>query len=427
MLSVPRNTQALCKSSNPAHSRTPTWQGEHCSGQAIQTNHPRLERLETISNNTRSYPSNYQANTIHRPVCDTAQHPTANIHELETRPRGNRDKCLCSQLGTPTLPVHVSSDDSNRTSTSKAHKRKGTASYLNCSSLAIQTMVARPPISNGSTTHKTTSGHRPANRRNGEPSSSNSQQQDDTHGMRRIRDLLTARGIPEHASTIICRSWSLATLKSYDCAWRKLEHWCSQNDTNYLQPSLNDLLSFLVESFESKNSTSWTATFRSAISTILEVTQGSLIGKNALVSRLLKGMTNIEPKKPRYTNTLDVNALLTHLGLMQDTSLKDISHKTAMLLALTTASRCSELVLLNKSQMEIFPNKVTCHISGSKTWNKKIVKPLHIHRFPNNSSIFPLTSLERYISATETLRNNTTLFITLVKPHNSVSVSTVGR
>ena len=234
-------------------------------------------------------------------------------------------------------------------------------------------MVACPPISNGPNAHNSTSGARPTDRYDGESPPSNSQQQDDTPGMRRIRDLLTARGIPEHASSIICHSWSSATLKSYDCAWRKWEHWCSQKSTNCLQPSLNDLLSFLAEAFESKNSTSWIATFRSAISTILEVTQDSLIGKNALVSRLLKGMGNMEPKQPRYTNTWDVNALLTHLGLMQDTSLKDISHKTAILLVLTTASRCSELALLNTSQMEFFPNRITCHLSGTKTWNKKII------------------------------------------------------
>ena len=37
-------------------------------------------------------------------------------------------------------------------------------------------------------------------------------------------------------------------------------------------------------------------------------------------------MNNIEPKKPRYSNTWDVNTLLINLSQMQDTNLRSISH-----------------------------------------------------------------------------------------------------
>ena len=42
---------------------------------------------------------------------------------------------------------------------------------------------------------------------------------------------------------------SSATIKSYNSAWYKWEHWFSQNHTDPLQPSLNNLLTFLVQFF----------------------------------------------------------------------------------------------------------------------------------------------------------------------------------
>ena len=44
-----------------------------------------------------------------RTWCVTPKYPTANIHELETRSRSDRDKCVGSRLGTPSLSVHIPS------------------------------------------------------------------------------------------------------------------------------------------------------------------------------------------------------------------------------------------------------------------------------------------------------------------------------
>ena len=124
--------------------------------------------------------------------------------------------------------------------------------------------------------------------------------------MRSIRDLLIARGVSECSSTIICQSWRPSTIKSYSSAWKKWVTYCSLKGINHLKPDLYDINAFLTESVDSHKSKSWISTFRSAISTSLEVAQESDVGKNALISRLLNGMTNLEPQK--HVNIVNYNS-----------------------------------------------------------------------------------------------------------------------
>ena len=264
----------------------------------------------------------------------------------------------------------------------------------------------------------------------GEPTPPHRGQTNATLSLCRFRDLLINRGLPELACDIICKSWSQSTLKSYSSAWNKWESWCSNNQTNYLKPNTRDIVSFLTESFNTGNSTSWTSTLRSVISTLLEVTQGSEASKDPLISRLIRGMSNIEPKKPRYTSTWDVSILLGYLDHMKCESLKDISLKTVTLLALTTAARCSEIASLDTGYMESQPDQLTFHIYKSKTWNKRSMKPVCVHSFHENTNICPVNALRAYVSQTVPIRQVTTsthLFITTVKPHKPASTTTVGR
>ena len=80
-----------------------------------------------------------------------------------------------------------------------------------------------------------------------------------------------------------------------------------------------------------------------------------------MVCRLLKGAFNSRPPQPRYTETWDVAKVTRYIqskGCNADLSLKDISMKLAMLLALTLASRSSDLVRLTVKGVRFIPNGV---------------------------------------------------------------------
>ena len=70
--------------------------------------------------------------------------------------------------------------------------------------------------------------------------------------------------------------------------------------------------------------------------------EGIPIGKHPLVSRLFKGIYNSQPPQPRYSATWDVDVVIRQ-GENDDLSLKQLSQKLALLMALVDASRVSEL------------------------------------------------------------------------------------
>ena len=74
--------------------------------------------------------------------------------------------------------------------------------------------------------------------------------------------------------------------------------------------------------------------------------EGSPVGQHHLVIQLLKGIYNSRPPRPRYVCTWDVDVVVRHLRKLDsngDLSLKILSGKLALLMALVLASRTSEL------------------------------------------------------------------------------------
>ena len=86
---------------------------------------------------------------------------------------------------------------------------------------------------------------------------------------------------------------------------------------------------------------------RSAVSSTHAPLEGSPIAQHPLVSQLLRGIYNSRPPRPHYTCTWDVDVVVQHLKGLANLSLKTLSGKLTLLMALTLASRTSELQALD--------------------------------------------------------------------------------
>ena len=78
--------------------------------------------------------------------------------------------------------------------------------------------------------------------------------------------------------------------------------------------------------------------------------EGVPIGQHPLVTRLLKGVYNLRPPQPRYSDTWNVDMVIRHLQSLGNNSkltLKVLGQKLALLMALVEASRSSELHALD--------------------------------------------------------------------------------
>lgn len=193
---------------------------------------------------------------------------------------------------------------------------------------------------------------------------------------------------------------------------------------------------FLAIQFDKGLEYSTLNVYRSAISAFHPNIEGTPVGSHPLIRRLMSGVFNDRPPKPKYTETWDVNKVLEYLstrGENDNLTLKEITTKTAMLMALTTACRGSELQKMNPSLMNWEPNKVTIHFDQLTKTSKK-GKPnfqTTITRYPLDTAVDAMTCLQDYLEKTADIRTSKArsahLFLSFNKPHNPVQPCTIAR
>ena len=117
--------------------------------------------------------------------------------------------------------------------------------------------------------------------------------------------------------------------------------------------------------------------FRSAISAYHEPIGGITVGSNPRVSALLSGIFNSRSPQPKYTFIWGVKRViefLTTLPYDSDLSLKDLTLKLAMLLALTPAAKASEICFLDTRYLIKHNSGYIFHF-GKNTKTSKKGKP----------------------------------------------------
>ena len=124
--------------------------------------------------------------------------------------------------------------------------------------------------------------------------------------------------------------------------------------------------------------------------------------------------------------------VLTYLSnekLDQHSSLKSVRLKTVILLALSHPSRSVDILKLDISALKSSPERfafLPTNLSKQCRQGKPI-KEVFFPRFEANPDLCPVQSPEQYMSKTKTLKTQSLLFISLVKPHGPVTSSTIAR
>ena len=141
---------------------------------------------------------------------------------------------------------------------------------------------------------------------------------------------------------------------------------------------------------------------------------GIRVGQHQLVSRFLKGVFKSLPEN-------------NHL------SFQSLTHKVAMLMALTNADRCSDLAALDLCYRSFQGNGVKFIIPGlTKTRKNGPPMEAFYSAFPEDPKLCPVQALQCYEKRSRGLRpipQDTTknaLFISVRKPHKPVKPATIG-
>lgn len=258
-----------------------------------------------------------------------------------------------------------------------------------------------------------------------------------TDGMSFVRRQLRGRGVSSEGTEIIMASWRPGTLRQYKPHINRWSAFCNRWNINTSNPSVTDVLNFLTETFHRGVGYESVNTARAALSALGIMLEGCKAGSHPLINRFMRGVFNLRPSCPRYAETWDVQPVLQklrNLGPLPDLSLKSLTLKLVMLMALTQAARVQTLHLLLYDNAIVDKNSISLWLGGNiKQCRPEFnVRMLKFQSYMPDSSICVVTTLKEYLNRTENLRkefgrDNGKLLISLVKPHKSVSKDTVAR
>jgi len=145
----------------------------------------------------------------------------------------------------------------------------------------------------------------------------------------------------------------------------------------------------------------------------------------------MRGIYNSRPPIPQYCSTWDV---LKNQGDNQDLSLKELSGKLVILMAIVSANRTAELQALDLQFRSYSPDGVTFKLLTSLTKKRKVGAPLKecfFASFAHDSCLCVVQCLCVYEKATKNFRDikpgmAAPLFPSYVKPHKPVTSQTIA-
>ena len=144
------------------------------------------------------------------------------------------------------------------------------------------------------------------------------------------------------------------------------------------------------------------------------------VGKHFLVCRYLKGVFNKLKPVPKYNNIWPVDTVLDFLSLfwpLDQISLKELTLKLVMLIALTTGQRCQTLTFLDTSEQymqrneECFNFALTEHLKQDKPG--KVFGNLRLYKYPVRE-LCVYETLDYYLRATKKLRSSSKLLVSYI-------------
>lgn len=254
-------------------------------------------------------------------------------------------------------------------------------------------------------------------------------------GLSSVRKALTNKNISDRATDIIMQSWRKGTTKQYSTYLRKWETFCVERSLKPNEPSVSEILDFLLHLYDNGDGYSALNTARSAVSAIQVSTEGQTIGSHPLVCRFMRGVFNTRPSLPRYAETWDANMLLDYLIANPPSSkkyLRDITLRTVTLLSILSGQRVQTLQQLSVEGNCLKLNQDSCTVFAPGLLKQS--RPGN-HLAPLTFKCYPIQelcivcNLRGYLSATRDLRDSSTkqLFISHSKPYKAVTTSTIGR
>ena len=171
---------------------------------------------------------------------------------------------------------------------------------------------------------------------------------------------------------------------------------------------------------------------RSALSTFITV-EGMPAGQHELVKKFMRGVFNLRPALPKYTNIWDVDVVLKLMrkwAPVKYLTLKKLTFKLLTLLLLLTGQRGQAIHTLELKNIVVKKSKVMINFTQvlKTTRPGHHQSPIAISGYAPDRRLCIVTVLTEYLKRTRRLRKDTDrLLISTIAPHGGVSRDTISR
>ena len=206
-----------------------------------------------------------------------------------------------------------------------------------------------------------------------------------------LRQRYSSQNLSKQASDLLLSSWRQKSSQSYDSLCKRWISWCSERNSDPVSGPVEEVVNFLAQLYEEGYQYRSLNAYRSAIASMHMHIEEVSIGQHRLVSHLLKGAFHSRPPLPRYKETWDVSKVLTLLAgqnVSDECSLKMLSQRTAMLLALTRLCRSVDLTKLDLRGYRNTPEGAVFQPSSLAKQSRpgKYLKQFFFPRFSENTN-----------------------------------------
>ncbi len=159
---------------------------------------------------------------------------------------------------------------------------------------------------------------------------------------------LNTTGLSDSVIRTIQNTRASSTRSLYECKWGVFERWCATKHEIPFQCSVAVVLSFLQDLIDQGKAFSTIKVFLAAISACYIGFDNKTVGQHPLVCRFMKGARRALPVSKPISPSWDLGLVLDALSMspfepLDKVDLKILSFKTALLLALASAKRVSEI------------------------------------------------------------------------------------
>ena len=231
-----------------------------------------------------------------------------------------------------------------------------------------------------------------------------------------MREQLAQKGYGAGTIDTIIAARRPGTRDNYDVYLRKLEVFCNNRNLSIVDLPVLTGVEFLQSLNEGEASYSAINSARSALSSIMDVTDGKTFGQSRDISAFCKGVFNLRPPQPKYKFMWDADAVVAFLKTLspaKDLPIGKLTRKLLLLMRLSTGCRGQLLHSLNLEGYRVTPYSRVFPVGLQKGDRPGRVQGHQEFVEYTDKDLCVCAHIDLYLTRTESVRGDTKqLFIT---------------